>query len=305
MPSQTLESGMTDRSRPTPSLRLTPFERPQRRGVLRRLRGDYALLLGLGVLGFVLFGALAGFFIPSMDPIAIRVDARFSPPSASHMMGTDQLGRDILARVAHGTRTSALVALGSVTLAALAGVTVGVASGYYGGVLDEVLMRAMDLLLAFPAILLALTIVAVLGQSTANLVLALGVVYSPRFARVARASALSVSTETYVEAALSLGASQWRILRYHVLPNILAPLLVMSSITLASAVLAEAGLSYLGLGVQPPYPSWGRMLSEGRAYMELAPWLAIFPGLSVALTVLSFNLVGDGLRDALDPRIKV
>jgi len=194
--------------------------------------------------------------------------------------------------------------LGSVVLAALVGVTVGIASGFSGGLLDEIMMRGMDFMFAFPAILMALTIVTVLGHSSANLVVALGIVYAPRFARIARASTLATKVETYVEAARSLGASPFRIIHRHILPNSLSPLLIVTTITLASAVLAEASLSFLGLGVQPPYPSWGRMLSEGKAYLEIASWLTVFPGLAVVATVLSFNLIGDSLRDALDPRIR-
>lgn len=300
----TLESDTTERAATRESAERL-LDHTRRRGTLHRLRRDYSLLLGACFLGVVVIGAIVGPLIPGLDPIEIRVDRRLSPPSTSHPMGTDQLGRDIMGRITNGTRISILVAVGSVGLSASTGVAIGVIAGYYRGFHDELLMRLMDLLLAIPAILLALTIVAVLGQSTVNLILALGVVYTPRFARVARASTLAVSTELYVEAARALGAPTGRILRFHVLPNMLAPLFVMSSITLASAVLAEAGLSYLGLGVQPPSPSWGRMLSEGKPYMEIAPWLTIFPGLSVALTVLSFNMLGDGLRDALDPRIRV
>lgn len=269
-----------------------------------RVRRDYAALAGLALLAVVIVAAVAAPFLSIFDPVRTDVAARLSSPSLAHPMGTDQLGRDIFSRVVHGARVSVAVALGSVALAATVGVTIGVLSGTSGGLLDEVLMRAMDLLFAFPAILLALTIVTVLGHSTTNLIVALGVVYAPRFARVARGSTLSVMTETYVEAARSLGATPARIIRRHVLPNVLSPLLIVSTITLASAVLAEAGLSFLGLGVQPPYPSWGRMLNEGKGYLEIAPWLTIFPGLAVVVTVLSFNLIGDSLRDALDPRVR-
>lgn len=268
------------------------------------LRRDYVALGGLALLAAVVCAAMFAPAIPIFDPIRPDTESLLRPPSWRHPLGTDQLGRDILSRVLHGARTSLLVALGSVALASIAGITLGVAAGYSGGLADEIIMRAMDLLMAFPAILLALTIVTVLGHSTGSLVTALGIVYAPRFARVARVSTLGTSVEAFVEAARSLGASQLWLIRHHILPNIVAPMLIVATVTLASAVVAEAGLSFLGLGVQPPYPSWGRMLSEGKLYLEIAPWLTIFPGLAVVCTVLSFNLVGDSLRDALDPRLR-
>ncbi len=275
-----------------------------RTAVWDRIRRDYIAILGTCLLSAVIVAAIIAPFLRTLDPVRTDVAVRLSGPSVKYPLGTDQLGRDVLSRVIFGARVSIAVALGSVVLAALVGVTVGIASGFSGGLLDEIMMRGMDFMFAFPAILMALTIVTVLGHSSANLVVALGIVYAPRFARIARASTLATKVETYVEAARSLGASPFRIIHRHILPNSLSPLLIVTTITLASAVLAEASLSFLGLGVQPPYPSWGRMLSEGKAYLEIASWLTVFPGLAVVATVLSFNLIGDSLRDALDPRIR-
>jgi peptide/nickel transport system permease protein len=274
------------------------------RALWRRVRRDSAALVGLALLALVVGTAAVAPFIPNLSPLHTDISARLSPPSVAHPLGTDQLGRDILTRVLDGARVSVGVALGSAAVAAVAGVMIGLVAGAAGGLADEVLMRLMDLMLAFPAILLALIIVAVFGLSTTNLVVALGIVYIPRFSKVARASTLAIRTETYVEAARSLGAASGRLLWRHVFPNILSPLLIVVSTTLAGAVLAEASLSFLGLGVQPPYPSWGRMLNEGKGYLEIDAWLTVFPGAAVAVTVLSFNLIGDSLRDALDPRLR-
>ena len=232
----------------------------------------------------------------------IDVAERLQSPSWAHPFGTDDLGRDILSRVILGASVSLRVGFLAVGFALVAGTLIGLLAGYYGKWVDDVLMRFMDMLFAFPAVLLAIAVLAVRGPGSGNTALAIGIVYTPIFARVTRASVLGVREEVYVRASRSVGASDWRILTRHILPNAAPPIIVQTSISLAFAVLAEAALSFLGLGTQPPNPSWGLMLAEGRGYIELAWWLAFFPGMAIFLTVLCFNLLGDGLRDALDPR---
>ncbi|UOY00299.1 ABC transporter permease [Blastococcus sp. PRF04-17] len=227
---------------------------------------------------------------------------RLEPPSSSHWFGTDDYGRDILSRVILGASVSLKVGFLSVGLALVVGTLIGLLAGFYGGWIDDVLMRFMDMLFAFPAVLLAIAILAIRGPGTTNTIIAIAVVYVPIFARVTRASVLGVREEVYVRASRSVGASDFRLLTRHVLPNAAPPIIVQTSVSLAFAVLAEAALSFLGLGTQPPNPSWGLMLAEGRGFIDLAWWLAFFPGMAIVITVLCFNLLGDGLRDVLDPR---
>ena len=236
------------------------------------------------------------------EPNAISVPDRLQAPSWDHPFGTDDLGRDIFSRVLLGAGVSLRVGFLAVGIALVIGTAIGLLAGFYGRWVDDVLMRIMDMLFAFPAVLLAIAVLAVRGPGAGNTALAIGIVYIPVFARVTRASVLGVREEVYVRASRSVGASDWRILTRHILPNAAPPIIVQTSISLAFAVLAEAALSFLGLGTQPPNPSWGLMLAEGRGYIELAWWLAFFPGMAIFLTVLCFNLLGDGLRDALDPR---
>ena len=235
-------------------------------------------------------------------PNEISVEDRLQPPSRAHPFGTDDLGRDILSRVILGAGVSLQVGFLAVAFALVVGTLIGLLAGFYGRWVDDVLMRAMDVLFAFPAVLLAIAVLAVRGPGAGNTALAIGIVYVPVFARVTRASVLGVREEVYVRASRSVGASDWRLLTRHVLPNAAPPIIVQTSISLAFAVLAEAALSFLGLGTQPPNPSWGLMLAEGRGFIDLAWWLAFFPGMAIFLTVLCFNLLGDGLRDVLDPR---
>jgi peptide/nickel transport system permease protein len=232
----------------------------------------------------------------------IDVAARLQPPSLEHWFGTDDLGRDILSRIILGASVSLRVGFLAVGIALVVGATIGLLAGFYGRWVDDALMRFMDMLFAFPAVLLAIAVLAVRGPGSGNTALAIAIVYVPIFARVTRASVLGVREEVYVRASRSVGASDWRLLTRHVLPNAAPPIIVQTSISLAFAVLAEAALSFLGLGTQPPNPSWGLMLAEGRGYIELAWWIAFFPGMAIFVTVLCFNLLGDGLRDVLDPR---
>ncbi len=266
----------------------------------RRHRLALAGLFFLALLG--LSAAFAGVLAP-YDPLEMRVRERLQPPSPAHPFGTDDFGRDILSRVVYGSRVSLQVGLVAVGIACAVGVPAGLVAGYAGGLVDGVIMRVMDSILAFPAILLAIAIMALLGPSTGNVMVAIGIVYTPVFARVVRGATLSVKACDYVEAARALGAGELRILLRHVLPGTLDPAIVQTSLALAYAILAEAALSFLGLGTQPPEPTWGSMLSFGRQWIQEAPWFTFFPGLAIFLTVLSLNLVGDGLRDALDPRL--
>ncbi len=263
----------------------------------------------LAALGVLIVGLLcvAALFAPVLAPYAPEAqfsDAARQPPSLDYFFGTDTIGRDNFSRILFGTRVSLLVGVASMIFASALGVTIGLFAGYYGGWIDTVLMRTMDALLAFPAVLLAIFIIAVLGPSLLNAVLAVGIVYTPTFARLIRASALSIREQEYLESARAIGLRDGQIMRRVILLNSLSPLVVQFSLGVGYAILVEASLSFLGLGVQPPTPAWGSMLGYGRNYMAIAPWLTAFPGLAIFVTVLGFNFVGDGLREALDPRMR-
>jgi peptide/nickel transport system permease protein len=281
-----------------------PAESSRTREIVRTVLANRLAVFGLVVLGLLVVAALLGAVVAPYDPNAVSVTDRLQPPSVAHPFGTDELGRDVFSRVLVAARVSLYVGFIAVGIALVAGVLLGLIAGFYGGLVDDAIMRFTDMLFAFPAILLAIAILAVLGPGIANAMIAIGIVYTPIFARVTRGSVLSVREEVYVRAARSLGAGDLRLLRLHILPNVLAPIIVQTSISLAFAILAEAALSFLGLGVQPPAPSWGRMLAEGRGFVQQAWWMGVFPGLAIFVTVLSFNFVGDALRDALDPRRK-
>jgi peptide/nickel transport system permease protein len=257
---------------------------------------------GLIILALLVLAALVGPLIAPFGINEINVSDRLQGPTTTHWFGTDELGRDVFSRVLVGARVSLMVGFIAVGIALVVGVPIGLISGFYGGATDSWLMRMMDILFALPAILLAIAILAVLGPGIVNAMIAIGIVYTPIFARITRGSVLTIKQSVFVRAARSLGATDTRILRTHILPNVMAPIIVQASLSLAFAILAEAALSFLGLGVQPPNPAWGRMLSEGRGFFEQAPWMAIFPGLAIVVTVMAFNFVGDGLRDALDPQ---
>jgi peptide/nickel transport system permease protein len=270
---------------------------------LRRLRQSRVVMAcGLYLLLIAFAAAFAPVIAPD-DPIAMHTKDRFAAPSLHHLAGTDEFGRDLFSRLLYGARVSIEVGVISVSISLIFGAVLGLIAGYYGGVVDMVLSRIMDILFAFPAILLAIGLMAVLGSNVRNVMLAIGVVNVPIFMRVARASTLSVRETQFIEAARSAGSDDVRILRRHVLPNIAAPLIVQSTLAFAWAVIAEAGLSFLGLGTQPPNASWGIMLSKGREFMDKSPYAVMFTGAAIMLTVLSLNILGDGLRDALDPRL--
>lgn len=271
---------------------------------IRRLsRQPLSIFSGL-IVTILILTAILGPILTPHDPNAIDMANRFASPSVTYPFGTDDFGRDILSRIMVGARVSLQVGLISVGLSATVGSILGLIAGYAGRMTDEAIMRAMDILFAFPAILLAIAIMAALGRGVGNAMIAIGIVYVPIFARIARGSVLSVREEEFVEAARAVGSTDMRIIFRHIFPNILSPLIVETTLSLSFAILAEAALSFFGLGTQPPDPSWGRMLAEGRAYFQQSVWLGIFPGLAIMLTVMGFNLLGDGLRDALDPRLK-
>ena len=278
-------------------------KQPKRK--LPRLLRYPAANIGLALVATYLIVAVFAGALAPYSPIEQRARDRLQEPSAQHVFGTDEFGRDILSRLMHGATNSLRIAILAVSLATLLGTAIGMLSGYAGGIADNAIMRVMDLFFAFPAILLALSIVAALGPGANNTILAIAVVYTPIFARVARGPVLAIKEMEFVSAARCVGSNHWRILTRHILPNMVAPIIVQVSLALSWAMLTEAALSFLGLGTQPPQPSWGSMLSESRRMMEIAPWMAISPGLAIMLGVLGFNLLGDGLRDALDPRLRM
>ena len=270
--------------------------------VLRRLVRRPAAAVGLVVVvGFVLVALTAPWLAP-YDPLATSWSAVRKAPDAAHWMGTDENGRDVLSRIVWGARASLLAGVVSVAIAGGVGVPAGVLAGFAGGWIDAIIGRVVDAMLACPFLILAIALAAFLGPALTNAMVAIGITAAPVFARVARGATLNVAALEYVEAARSIGAAPWRVALRHIVPNILPPVLVQGTLAIAAAIIAEASLSFLGLGQQPPAPSWGSMLNAAQPFLSTAPWLAIFPGAAIALTVLSFNLVGDGLRDALDPR---
>jgi peptide/nickel transport system permease protein len=254
------------------------------------------------VLGIVVFVAVAANWITPFGVNDVDVPSALRPPSGDHWFGTDELGRDVLSRVLVATQASMRIAVVSVAFAVIVGVTVGIVAGYRGGWVDTVFMRVVDVMFAFPVLLLALAVVAILGPGTITTILAIGIVYTPIFARVARASTLSVRVEPFVQMSQAMGTGNLYILTRHIVPNIAGPLVVQTSLSLAFAILSEAALSFLGLGIQPPQPSLGRMIFDSQGFVTMAWWMAVFPGAAIFVIVLAFNLVGDGLRDVLDPK---
>ena len=276
---------------------------PARRALLRLMRRRGAML-GLAIVMIFVLIALFAPLIAPQDPLQTSWSAVRKAPSAQYLFGTDEIGRDVLSRVIWGARASLLAGLVSVSIAMALGVPIGLLAGYMGGWVDGAISRFTDAMLAVPFLILAIALAAFLGPSLTNAMIAIGVSATPIFIRLTRGQVLSVKVEDFVEAARAVGNPHWRIALRHILPNILPPLIVQATLAIASAIIAEASLSFLGLGQQPPAPSWGSMLNTAKNYVDNAPWMAVWPGVSIFLLVLSFNLLGDGLRDALDPRHK-
>jgi len=273
------------------------------RTLKRMVKHRLALVGMIIILGFLVAAAFAPQLAPR-DPLRFSLANKLRPPSSEFVLGTDELGRDLFSRILHGTRVSLMMAVVSVALGLVLGTPVGALSGFYGGASDILTQRLVDVLLAFPGILLAIMVVAVLGPGLWNTMLAVGLSFAPIYVRMVRSSVIEIREREFVEAARAVGASNLTIIRRHVLPNCLAPLIVLSTLQMASAILWAAGLGFLGLGAQPPTPEWGTMLGRSQTYIRVAPHYAMFPGAAIALAVLGFNLLGDGLRDALDPRLR-
>lgn len=270
----------------------------------RDLLQNRTATIGMAIISLIVVVAVIGPGLAPYDPIIPSPLNRLKGPTTAHLFGTDSLGRDIFSRVIYGSRISLLIGLISVAISLAPGTLLGLLAGYFGGWLDSLIMRFMDVLLAFPAILLAIFITAILGPSLPNTMIAVGIVYIPHYARIVRSSVLSLKEQLFVQAIGHLGGSHTRILWHHILPNALPPIIVYATLGMGTAVLQAAALGFLGLGAQPPQPEWGAMLSEGRQYIQIAPHVAAFPGAAILFLVLGFNLFGDGLRDVLDPTLR-
>ena len=280
-------------------IRQSPFT-----ATLRRLLHHRLFLLGLGLIAIIAVAALLAPWIAPVDPNKLAMRFKFRPPDRDFIFGTDNFGRSLWSRVVWGARLSMFIGTAVVLINAVCGTAIGAAAGYFRR-LDNILMRFNDALMAFPAVLLAIAVTAVLGPSVNDVIIALGIVYTPRTARIVRSSVIVLREMEYVQAAVAAGAGHWRILRRHILPNAMAPLIVQLSFLFAYAVLTEATLSFLGVGAVPPTPTWGNIMAEGRQYMIDAPWIIAIPGVALMITVLGLNLLGDGLRDVLDPRLRI
>lgn len=280
------------------------IKKPLRNTTFGRLLRHRSGMLGLVIVIFYLFIAITAAWVSPFSPIEMHTKDRLQPPGSTYLLGTDEFGRDILSRLMNGATNSLRVALVSVAVSGALGTLAGILSGFLGGWVENVLMRLMDLIFSFPAILLALSISVALGPGESNTILAISIVYLPIFARVARGAVMQIKEMEFIEASRSLGASKLRLIVQHIVPNSLTPTIVQVSLALSWAMLTEASLSFLGLGTVPPAASWGLMLSDSRRLMELAPWMAISPGLAIMGGILGFNLLGDGLRDILDPRMR-
>jgi len=272
-------------------------------GLLRIIKSKTSFI-GLCIIIILIITALLAPVIATHSPTDQSIVDRYQTPSSEHYLGTDELGRDIFSRIVYGTRISIQIGIIAVGISMIVGVLLGATAGYFGKWIDQVIMRLIDILMAFPSILLAIALVAVLGPSLRNAMIAVGIVGVPQFARIVRAAVLSVKETEYIEAARAIGAKHSRIVFQHVLPNCVAPIIVQATLGIGTAILDAAGLSFLGLGAQPPTPEWGAMLSDGRSALQTAPWVIAFPGIAIFFVVLGFNLFGDGLRDALDPKLK-
>jgi peptide/nickel transport system permease protein len=299
IPGSDLAEGAAGPARPA-----APPVRARRWRVLRRAARARLAPFGAAVMMLAVLIALAAPLVAPYDPLAQNLGKTLAPPGRDHLLGTDNVGRDVLSRVIWGTRVSLLAGLVSVALAVLAGSLLGVLAGYCGGRVDGLVMRVMDAVLSFPPLVLALALGAMLGAGLMGVLVALGVVYTPTFARLMRGQVLTITARDYVDAARALGASGWRVAARHVVPNAINPIIVQASLSVAFAILAEASLSFLGLGIQPPQASWGSMINAGRGYLQQAPWIVFGPGGALFVTVVGLNFVGDAVRDALDPRTR-
>lgn len=273
-------------------------------GTLRRLMRHRPAMVGLTVFGLVVAAAIVGPYAAPYDPTAQSFVHQLQPPSAEHLFGTDEFGRDIFSRVLYGTRLAIEVGIIADGIALAVGVFIGLLAGYFGGWWDTILMRTVDVMLAFPYLLLAMMVIAALGPGLDKAMIAIGIVYVPQYARIVRGSVLSVKNLEYVQSSRAAGSPSALTLLKHVLPNVTAPIIVQATLMFGTAIVETAGLGFLGLGAQPPTPEWGAMLSTGRTYMLTAPWIATFPGLCILVTVVGLNLLGDGLRDVLDPKLR-
>jgi peptide/nickel transport system permease protein len=287
----------------TSALAATAAPRRRSSAVWRSLRRNPLGMTGIVIIVLVALVAVFAAQLADFGPTE-QISKRLLEPGGPHVLGTDEFGRDILSRIIYGTRISLYVGLVSVSLALALGGSVGLMAGFLGGIVDDLVMRLVDILFAIPSLVLAIVIAGMLGPTLTNAMIAIGIVYAPIYARLVRGEVLAVRNLLYVESAHATGVGPFGIVFRHILPNITAPLIVQTSLLLSTAILAEASLSFLGLGTQPPDPSWGTMLGSGRKFMELTPWVAIAPGIAIVITVLGFNLLGDGLRDALDPRLR-
>ena len=284
----------------------TMKKRSQLSLIWHRLSRNKLAMLGLVMMTIILMLALCADWIADYDKVVVGMNMleRLQTPNAKHWFGTDGYGRDVFARIIHGSRLSLSLSIISMSIAVAVGSLIGTIAGYYGGKIDDYLMRLMDMLLAIPPMLMSISIVAALGRSMVNLMLALALAYMPVFARVIRSSILSVKGQEFVEAAKACGTSDARIIMRHIVPNAVGPIIVQATLAMGSAILTISSLSFMGMGIQPPQPEWGTMLYEGRDLIRTSPYLVVFPGIAIAVSVLSLNLLGDGLRDALDPRLK-
>lgn len=280
--------------------------RSQVEAILFRLKKNRLAMFGLALLLIMTVLAIFADFIADYDTLVIgqNMAERLQGPSSSHWFGTDNFGRDVFARIIHGTRISLSLSIVAMFMAVAVGSLIGAIAGYYGGKIDDAIMRFMDILLAIPPILMSISIVAALGQSMVNLLIALAIAYVPVFARVIRSSILSIKDQEFIEAAKACGTGDARIIFKHIIPNAIGPIIVQATLAMGSTILIIASLSFMGLGIKPPAPEWGTMLYEGRDYLRQAPYLILFPGAAITVSVISLNLLGDGLRDALDPRLK-
>lgn len=298
------QKAQSARSTQAPAGQQTTGLSPARRR-WRAFKSNRTALLGVVMAVIVILIAVLAPWISPYDPLDEDVFNRLEAPSTAHVLGLDERGRDVLTRIFYGARVSLLVGVSSVVLGMVLGTVLGIVAGFKGGNIEYTIMRGVDVLLSFPTLVMGVIVMAVLGSGMVKLILAIGIVMSPRFARIAHGPTLSVREKDFVEAARSIGASDYRLLRYHILPNIFGDVLVMASLWTATAIRIEANLSFIGLGVPPPTPTWGNMIRDGVTWLTNAPHLSVFPGLAILITVLAFNMIGDGLRDVADPKLQV